>query len=79
MRAYDIDVISDGDSTRHFKTYIACRGYLKDFYTTLGFSQVESIDDFKKGAQFESFGTHFELDMWIDYTDDDKQNNNGNI
>ena len=37
MGAYEIDVRSDGDITRHFKTYIACRGYLKDFYTTLGF------------------------------------------
>ena len=51
----------------------------KRFLYNFRFSQVESIDDFKKGAQFESFGTHFELDMWIDYTDDDKQNNNGNI
>ena len=73
MGAYEIDVRSDGDITRHFKTYIACRGYLKDFYETLGFSQVESIDHFKKGGKFESFGTHFELDMWIDYTGDDKQ------
>ena len=73
MGAYEIDVRSDGAVTRHFKTYIACRGYLKDFYETLGFSQVESIDDFRKGGKFETFGTHFELDMWIEYMGDDKQ------
>ena len=73
MGAYEIDVRSDGGITRHFKTYTACRGYLKGFYQSLGFSQVENIDDFKQGAQVEPFGKHFELDMWIDYDGEDKQ------
>ena len=51
MGAHEIDVRSDGAITRYFKTYIVCRGYPKEFYTTFSFSQVESIDDFKKGAQ----------------------------
>ena len=65
MGAYDIDFWSDGDITRHLKTYIACRGCLKEFYTILGFSQVESTDDFKKGAELESFGTHFGYVDWL--------------
>ena len=73
MGAYEIDVRSDGAVTRHFQTYTACRGYLRGFYQSLGFSQVENMDDFKKGERYESFGTHLELDMWIDYVGEDKQ------
>ena len=70
---YDIDVKSNGVVTRQFHTYLACRMYLKDFYSSIGFKEVENFEDFKDGARLESIGKHLELHMWIDYTGDDRQ------
>jgi len=73
MGAYEIDVNTNGTVSRLFKTYLACRIYLKDFYSSLGFQEVESLEEFKQGGQLESIGKHVELDMWIEYTGNDRQ------
>ena len=31
------------------------------------------MNQVKKGGDLESFGTHLEIKMWIDYEGDDKQ------
>ena len=71
--AYQIELRSNGKTERVFRTYLACRPYLKEFYHTIGFEENENIEEFKKGQKLESIGKHIELDMWIEYEGDDKQ------
>ena len=71
--AYHIDIICNGKLKTNFKSYLSCRNYLKDFYVSLGFQEVDDIEPFKKGGELEAFGKHMELSMWIDYEGNDKQ------
>ena len=73
LGAYHIEVRCDGSLGTNFQTYLACRKYTKAFYVSLGFKEVDDIEPFKEGGELESFGTHMELPMWIDYKEDDKQ------
>ena len=70
---YHIDMLTIGRVTCQHTTYLACRPYLIEFYQTIGFCVEENLQQFLKGGEMESFGTHLEIDMWIDFEGEDKQ------